>query len=85
MRFILALAVLLSPTAALAQNEMLVGPIPVHKYVQTRDGTRCSPVQDGAGFSAADGYTRNCHWNDVTTQQQAMAAPQAISGPNIGR
>jgi hypothetical protein len=85
MRIMLALALLLSPAAALAQGEMPAGPIPVHKCVQTSEGTRCSPVQDGTGFAAADGYTRVYHWNDMTTSQQAMGVQQGPEGPTMER
>lgn len=90
MRFTLALAVWLLPAAALAQGEMPVGPIPVHKCVPTAEGVQCSPAQDGAGFSAANGYTRAYQWNDATPSQQAMIDQQGTAqaenaGPYIAR
>jgi hypothetical protein len=85
MRITLALALLLLPGAAFAQGEMPAGPIPVHKCVQTSEGTRCSPVQDGAGFAAADGYTRIYNWNGTTTSQQAMSVQQGPEGPTMER
>ena len=84
MRVTLALALLLLPAAALAHNEMPAGPIPVHKCVQTSEGTRCSPVQDGSGFAAANGYTRIYHWNDPTSQQ-AMSVRRRAEGPSMER
>jgi hypothetical protein len=73
-------AALLLPAAAYAQQEMPVGPIAVHKCVQTSEGVRCSRVQDGAGCSAANGYTRARQGND-TTWQQALTVQQGSEGP----
>jgi hypothetical protein len=76
MRFILALAVLLLPATAFAQMfEGPNAPIPVHKCVQTTTGEQCSRVQDGASFTASNGYTRVYRWGDEIPPQQAMVAP----------
>ncbi len=74
MRFTLALALLALPATAFAQSLEPIGPIPVHKCVQTREAVQCSPVQDGTGFAAADGYTRARQWDYAAPSQQAMRA-----------
>jgi hypothetical protein len=80
MRLTLALAALLLPATAFAQQEMPAGSIPVHKCVQTTEGVQCSPVHEGAGFSAANGYTR-ARQGDDTSWQQAMTVQQGPEGP----
>lgn len=75
MRFIFALALLLSPVMALAQTaEGPDVPIPVQKCVRTTSGVTCTPVQDGAGFAAADGYHRVRQPDALMPSRQASAA-----------
>jgi hypothetical protein len=79
MRLGLVLAVLLLPATAFAQMfEGPNGPIPVHKCVQTTAGAQCSPVRDGANFTASNGYTRVYWWGEMVSPQQAMVA---LRGP----
>ena len=59
MRIILGLVIALLPITAFAQSaEGPNTPIPVQKCVQATTGRSCTPVRDGAGFGAADGYHR---------------------------
>lgn len=85
MRVTLALLLLLLPAAAMARGEMPAGPIPVHQCVQTSEGMQCSPVQDGAGFAAAVGYTSAYNRHDTTTSQQATSTRQGPEGPAMAR
>jgi hypothetical protein len=59
MRPTLALALLLLPATAFAQTAVgPTTPLPVQKCMSTSTGFACTPVEDGAGFVASDGFHR---------------------------
>ena len=89
MRLIIGFTALLLPActltlAAFAQSAMgPTVPIPVHRCVREATTVTCGPVQDGAGFAAADGYTR-AWWSNAAVAQRATAS-QATAGSTFTR
>lgn len=59
MRITMALALLLLPATAFAQVAPgPTTPIPVQKCARAATGFSCTPIEDGAGFAASDGFHR---------------------------
>lgn len=72
MRALIALALLMAPAMAFAEDYAPEAPIPVHKCVQTTRGPACTQIRDGAGFAADNGYTRAHPAGTQPTQQASM-------------
>ena len=74
MRPTLALALLL-PATAFAQTAVgPTTPIPVQKCMRTETGFARTPIEDGAGFAASDGFHR------VNPEQITGVGSQARAG-----
>ena len=84
MRFVLAVAVLLSPATVYAQAEGPTVPIPVHRCVQRAAGVTCSPVRDGDGLAAADGY-RRAHMSEYSTPSRTAMIDKRTPADGLTR
>ncbi len=75
MRYALALGLLLLPATAFAQQfEAPNAVIPVQKCVPSGAGQVCSPVVDGAGLTAGQGWARVAPPFSQGNSRQANAA-----------
>jgi hypothetical protein len=74
MRLTIALGLLLLPAAAFAQ--VAPGPrtpIPVQKCERIATGFTCSPIEDGTGFAASNGFHRVAPPGAAVIGRQARA------------